>query len=103
MPFFDSARGAVFGLTFWTDVGLISLVGLLVSRVIVPLGGEFRKYFGFAVALFCVTGLDLIPYVFIVALNNVGGLLRLPIDFEWWNDQVVSWFGNFLWVPHHIA
>jgi hypothetical protein len=24
-------------------------------------------------------------------------------EMEWWNEQVTSWFGAVLWVPHHVA
>jgi hypothetical protein len=60
---------------------------------------NLRKKSVIGIALLAVTGLDLIPYAAMAAT-----LHTLPGDMEWWNpNQVSSWFGSLLWVPHHVA
>src|SRR5207302_705983 len=52
-----------------------------------------------AIAMFFITGLDLILTLFRV-------LCGLPVrgDMEWWSlEQVTSWIDSILWVPHHVG
>lgn len=92
-----SARLAVFGGTLWCGLGLIAVLALYL-RFADPEGPVRLEYrVGLATALLGVTGLDLLPNLFLMR----SGVL-LP-EMEWWNDQVTSWVGTMLWVPHHLA
>ena len=52
-----------------------------------------------AVALLCVTGLDILPTLYIAAVGR-----QWLADMEWWNQaQITSWAASLLWVPHHVA
>ena len=92
-----SARLAVFGGTLWCGLGLIAVLALYL-RFADPDGPVRLRYrVGLAIALLGVTGLDLLPTLLL--LPN-GAVLA---DMEWWNEQVTSWVGTMLWVPHHLA
>ncbi|MGA3126749.1 MAG: hypothetical protein ABSD13_08515 [Candidatus Korobacteraceae bacterium] len=93
-----SARACLNASIFWSGLGLSSIIPLFLKYVL----GERENLRGksvIAVALLAVTGLDLIPYFALV--------LKFHIwlgDMEWWDpNQVSSWLGSLLWVPHHVA
>jgi len=93
-----SARACLNASIFWSGLGLASIIPLFLKYVL----GEtenLRRKSVIAVALLAVTGLDLIPYFALV--------LKFHIwmgDMEWWDpNQVSSWLGSLLWVPHHVA
>ncbi len=92
-----SARLAVFGGTLWCGLGLIAVLALYL-RFADPEGEvRLQHRVGLAIALLGVTGLDLLPNLLLIRNGVV-----LP-EMEWWNDQVTSWVGTMLWVPHHLA
>jgi len=67
----------------------------------VPVGstGRHRKETLLGVGLLCVTGLDILPILYL-------GLVQRSwlADMEWWNEsQITSWIGSLLWVPHNVA
>jgi hypothetical protein len=92
-----SARLALFGGTLWCGLGLIAVLALYL-RFADPDGPVRLRYrVGLAIALLGVTGLDLFPNLLLLR-NGV-----VLADMEWWNEQVTSWVGTMLWVPHHLA
>ena len=92
-----SARLAAFGGTLWCGLGLLAVVTLYL-RFVDPEGpARLEKRTMIAIALLGVTGLDLLPNLLMMSAG-----VMLP-DLEWWNDQVTSWVGTMLWVPHHLA
>src|ERR1017187_2546050 len=92
-----SARWALFGGTLWCGLGLIAVLALYL-RFADPDGPVRLRYrVGLAIALLGVTGLDLFPNLLLLR-NGV-----VLADMEWWNEQVTSWVGTMLWVPHHLA
>jgi len=92
------ARGCFNASVFWSGVGLASTVPLFLKYVL----GErrdLRSKSVIGIALLTVTGLDLIPCA-AMALYFRG----FAADLEWWDpNQVASWLGSLLWVPHHVA
>ncbi len=92
-----SARLAVFGGTLWCGLGLIAVLALYL-RFADPEGPlRLERRVGLAIALLGVTGLDLLPNLMLMRQG-----VLLP-EMEWWNEQVTSWVGTMLWVPHHLA
>ncbi len=92
-----SARFAAFGGTLWCGLALLAIIALYL-RFVDPEGPvRVDKRVAVGIALLAVTGLDLLPTLLMLR----GGIL-MP-DMEWWNDQVTSWVGTMLWVPHHLA
>jgi hypothetical protein len=92
------ARACLDASVFWSGLGLASCLPLFLKHFLGEKENLRRKSL-VAFALLTVTGLDLIPYAAMAAKFH-----RLPGDMEWWDpNQVTSWIGSFLWVPHHVA
>jgi hypothetical protein len=91
------ARWAAFGGTLWCGLGLIAILALYLRFADPQAGYKLERRLAIAIALLGVTGLDLIPTVIMMRVGVV-----FP-DMEWWNEQVTSWVGTMLWVPHHLA
>lgn len=93
-----SAKVCLNASVFWSGLGLASIVPLFLKYCL----GEterLRRKSVIGIALLAVTGLDLIPYAVTAA-----SIHTLPGDMEWWDtNQVTSWLGSLLWVPHHVA
>ncbi len=93
-----SAKACLNASVFWSGLGLASVIPLFLKYFL----GETEHLRGKSVvgiALLAVTGLDLLPYAAAVAIYHV-----FPGDMEWWDpNQVTSWLGSLLWVPHHVA
>ncbi len=93
-----SARGCFNASVFWSGVGLAASIPLFLKYFLGELVDLRRKSL-IGIALLTVTGLDLIPYA-VKALHSH----TLPPDMEWWDpNQITSWVGSLLWVPHHVA
>jgi hypothetical protein len=92
-----NARMAALGGTLWVGLGLMAIVALYLKYVDPAGDRNLRRRLVIGLALLGVTGLDLIPNLVMIR----GGVM-LP-DMEWWNEQVTSWVGTMLWVPHHLA
>ena len=93
-----SAKACLNASVFWSGVGLASIIPLFLKYVL----GEtenLRKKSVIGIALLTVTGLDILPCAYI------GLRFHLWLgDMEWWDpNQVSSWLGSLLWVPHHVA
>jgi len=93
-----SARACFNASVFWSGVGLAAIIPLFLKYFSGETSGLRRKSV-IGIALLAVTGLDLLPY----AANTLRFHVFLP-DMEWWDpNQVTSWVGSLLWVPHHVA
>ncbi|MDR3699195.1 MAG: hypothetical protein P4L56_06135 [Candidatus Sulfopaludibacter sp.] len=92
-----SARFAAFGGTLWCGLGLMAILALYLRFVDPEGSARLPRRVAIAIALLAVTGLDLFPNLLLMSTGVI-----LP-DMEWWNDQVTSWVGTMLWVPHHLA
>ena len=93
-----SPRHVVFSGVVWCGLALACTVALGLKFLLRVQTCIERKTL-LAVGLLCVTGLDILPTVYL------GLTLRLwQSDMEWWNDaQITSWAGSLLWVPHNVA
>jgi hypothetical protein len=93
-----AARPCFNASVFWSGLGLASCIPLFLKYFL----GEtrdLREKSVIGIALLAVTGLDLIPYGFTLLHRRA----FMP-DMEWWDpNQVTSWLGSLLWVPHHVA
>ena len=97
------ARGASFGTTIWSGLGLLSIVALYVQ----PTGVHDRvrswTRSGVAIGLLLVSGVDVIPVVIESLASLTIGQGKFYADLEWWNEQITAWLGAMVWVPHHVA
>ncbi len=92
------ARACLNASIFWSGVGIASLVPLFLKHFLAETANLRRKSV-IGVALLAVTGLDLMPYTVVVIKFHL-----FLGDMEWWDvNQVTSWIGSLLWVPHHVA
>jgi hypothetical protein len=100
-PYVD-ARQALMGGTVWCGIGLICTIVLYLRFFRL---GAYRLYRQVlvAVALLTVTGLDIVPALFLLLLAKLGLIGVLPPSMEWWNDQVDGWLYTVLWEPHYVA
>jgi hypothetical protein len=91
------ARDAIDAGVAWCGLGLMSLVGLFLRLFDERGANKIRSRALLGISLLGVTGLDLIP-------SLLSWLRHKPSpEMEWWNEQVGSWVGSTLWVPHNIA
>ena len=93
-----SPRYVVYSSVVWCGVALTCAVALGL-KFLVGVKTNIERKTLLAVGLLCVTGLDILPNLYI-------GLARQwwLDDIEFWNDeQITSWVGSVLWVPHNIA
>ncbi len=94
---FISARQAVDASVAWSGWGLAAIIPLYLRFVFGMAGTALRRTSLCALALTLVTGLDLLP----VLIYWWRGIVFW--NMESWNDQITSWWGSALWVPHHMA
>ncbi len=93
-----SPRCVVFSGVVWCGLGLICMIALGLKFLMRVQTGIERKTL-LAVGLLCVTGLDILPTLYIWVDTH-----SWLSDMEWWNDaQITSWVASLLWVPHHVA
>jgi hypothetical protein len=91
-------RAAVTGLTVWTGVALFCLAKLTVARAQLAPGVPPARLSFILSALLFATGLDVLPVV-----SSGLGTGPWPVSLEAWNEQVSSWVGSCVWVPHHVS
>jgi hypothetical protein len=93
-----SAKACLNASVFWSGLGLASIIPLYLKYFF----GEvehLRRKSVIGIVLLAVTGLDVLPYA--AEVHRYHALLP---DMEWWDtNQVTSWVGSLLWVPHHVA
>ena len=83
---------------FWSALGLASTIPLFLKHFFQH-KSDLRRRSLVGILLLAATGLDLIPYAVLTRLAH-----RIFADMEWWDpNQVTSWVGSLLWVPHHVA
>jgi hypothetical protein len=92
-----SPRHLVYGGILWCGIGLFSTIAFSFKFLVKASAGPARMSF-IALALLCVTGLDILPTLYVAAHG-----LWLA-DMEWWQDApITSWASSLIWVPHHLA
>src|SRR5208337_520020 len=93
-----SPRCVVFSGVVWCGLGLICMIALGL-KFLMRVQTDIERKTLLAVGLLCVTGLDILPTLYIWVDTH-----SWPSDMEWWNDaQITSWVASLLWVPHHVG
>jgi hypothetical protein len=96
-------RLASIGGTFWAGVGLMALV-LVYLRVFLPQkAGQFRNRALMGIVLLGITGLDILPSLFFLALYARGMMGMVLPSVEWWNEHVDWFVYSTIWAPHAMA
>jgi hypothetical protein len=92
------AKACLDASVFWSGLALAALVPLFLKHFFAETENIRRKSL-IGIALLSVTGLDLIAYAIWAWSYRI-----MPPDVEWWDEnQVTSWLGSLVWVPHHVA
>jgi hypothetical protein len=91
-------RASLNGSVLWSGFALAALIPLYLKHFCRE-RENLRLKSIVGIGLLLVTGYDLIPFVLLSRwLHALWG------DMEWWDtNQVTSWVGSFLWVPHHVV
>ncbi len=93
-----SPRYVVYSGVVWCGLGLMCVVALGL-KFLTEVKSNIERKTLLAVGLLGVTGLDLLPTLYIWFAGHVW-----LDDMELWNEaQITSWAGSLLWVPHHVA
>ena len=96
-------RQALMAGTFWCGVGLMALVALYLRLFSAGDPKRFRRRALIAVLLLSITGLDIIPTLFLLALYAKGAMNFVLPSVEWWNEHVDWFVYTALWAPHALA
>jgi hypothetical protein len=96
-------RQALMAGTFWCGVGLMALVALYLRLFATGDPKRFRRRALIAVLLLSITGLDIIPTLFLLALYAKGVMNFVLPSVEWWNEHVDWFVYTALWAPHALA
>ena len=98
-----SARHAEIAGAFWCGVGLMALLAaclrLLVPNRDISLVRRLRT----GVLLMGITGLDILPGVFLLVLYARGQMSFVLPSLEAWNEYVDWFLHSAIWAPHAIA
>lgn len=93
-----SPRAGFNGSVLWSGFALAALIPLYLKHF----NGEqqhLRLKSLVGIGLLLVTGYDVFPFVWLS--RKLGAIWG---DTEWWDtNQVASWIGSLVWVPHHVA
>jgi hypothetical protein len=100
-PLVDARQAFIAG-TMWVGIGLISLIPLYLRLFSCTAGGLLRQS-RIGIALLAVTGLDIVPALFMVWLARTGIISGISPSVEWWNEQVDGWLYTMLWEPHYTC
>jgi len=92
-----NSRLAIIASVVWCGWAFAAVVPLFLRFVFGMSGHTLRRAAIVAVCLTTVTGLDILPTLYLWTRGTVYA------DMEWWNNQITSWWGSGLWVPHHLA
>lgn len=93
-----SARDCFHASVLWSAFALAAIIPLYLKHFFRETQALRRKSL-IGISLLFVTGLDLLPYTALCIWKHM-----VDGDMEGWDpNQVTSWFGSIIWVPHHVA
>jgi hypothetical protein len=99
-----TARSAVQAGKVYVGLGVVALIVVFLDFFARRLFPGIRKVSTtIGIALLTITGLDLLPWTFVVLYRRTGRGPGPMLSLEWWNEQVTAWLGAILMSPHHVA
>jgi hypothetical protein len=96
-------RQALVAGTFWCGVGLMALVVLYLRLFSPGDPARFRRRALIAMLLLSITGLDILPTLFLLILYAKKALPFMLPSVEWWNEHVDWFVYTAMWAPHALA
>ncbi len=97
-----SPRLALIGGTFWCGMGLMALVALYLRLFAAGDPARFQRRALIGILLLGITGLDIIPTLFLVGLYAKGLVAFVLPSVEIWNE-LVAWFVSSILTSAHAV
>ncbi len=101
-PLIDS-RQVLIGATIWCGIGLICTIALYLRFFSPNAGADICRRTLVGILLLGVTGLDILPTLFLVWMAHKGAPIPIAPSVEWWNNQIDGWIFTMLWQPHSLS
>jgi hypothetical protein len=99
-----SPRHAVIASSVWSGLALFATLALYVRFFLKPGPAARLRITTIAILMIGVSGLDIIPVLSYGIPTLLGHGTSFFAAVDWWNgEQVTTWVGTMLWVPHHLA
>jgi hypothetical protein len=98
-----SARHAEIGGAFWCGIGLMALLAACLRLFAVNPEVSLARRLRTGVLLMGITGLDILPGMFLLFLYARGQMDFVLPSLESWNEYVDWFLHSAIWAPHAIA
>jgi hypothetical protein len=98
-----SARHAEIGSAFWCGIGLMALLAACLRLFAVNPEVSLLRRLRTGVLLMGITGLDILPGMFLLFLYVRGQIDFVLPSLECWNEYVDWFLHSAIWSPHAIA
>lgn len=98
-----TARHAEIGGAFWCGIGLMALLAACLRLFVVNPEVSLARRLRTGVLLLGITGLDILPGMFLLFLYARGQMDFLLPSLECWNEYVDWFLHSAIWAPHAIA
>lgn len=98
-----TARHAEIGGAFWCGIGLMALLAACLRLFVADSEVSLVRRLRTGVLLMGITGLDIVPGVFLLFLYTRGQMDFVLPSLECWNEYVDWFLHSAIWAPHAIA
>jgi hypothetical protein len=102
-PHWIGARQAEIAGTFWCGIGLMAVVASCLRLFLTGRPQAFRRRALVGILLLGITGLDIVPGLFLLFLYARGMMDFVLPSLESWNEYVDWFLHSSIWAPHAVA
>ena len=102
-PHWIGARQAEIAGTFWCGIGLMAAVASCLRLFLTGRPQAFRRRALVGILLLGITGLDIVPGLFLLFLYARGMMDFVLPSLESWNEYVDWFLHSSIWAPHAVA
>jgi hypothetical protein len=102
-PRWISARQAEIASTFWCGLGMMALVAICLRLFLVKPAASLRRRTLIGILLLGITGLDILPGIFLLWQYAMGTMDFVLPSLECWNEYVDWFLHSVIWAPHAVA
>jgi hypothetical protein len=102
-PRWIGARQAEIAGTYWCGLGTMALVAISLRLLLVKPGADLRRRTLIGILLLGITGLDILPGVFLLLQYALGMMSFVLPSLECWNEYVDWFLHSVVWAPHAAA
>ena len=97
------ARQALIAGTIWCGISFMCVIALYLRFFSNRAGADIAKRTLIGILLLGVTGLDILPTLFLLWVIKQGAHIPVAPSVEWWNNQIDGWLFTLLWESHAIC